>query len=138
MVGTLEGHVESIHDGEATPMNDFDDEAERDAGDPPCLRVEQLKAHHQELEEARLQLEQEPMELEREIERHGDGGRARAMARDMNQRIIEDDESIPHFSRASQNIAAAVALLRGLLGPATPTDRRSHSEIRTLLERVVA
>ena len=44
MVGTPEGHVESIHEGEATSMNDFDDEVERDAGAPPRLRVEQLKA----------------------------------------------------------------------------------------------
>ena len=40
MVATLEGHVESIHDGEATPMNDFDDEVKRDAGAPPHLWVE--------------------------------------------------------------------------------------------------
>ena len=26
MVGTLKGHVESIHEEEATPMNDLDDE----------------------------------------------------------------------------------------------------------------
>ena len=52
MAGTPEGHVESIHEGEATPTNDFDDEVERDAGAPPRLWVEQLKARHQELEEA--------------------------------------------------------------------------------------
>ena len=27
MIGTLEGHVESIHEEEATPVNDLDDEA---------------------------------------------------------------------------------------------------------------
>jgi hypothetical protein len=37
----------------------------------------------------------------------------------MNRRIIEDDEDLPHFARASQNIAAMVALLRGLSKPAT-------------------
>ena len=63
---------------------------------------------------------------------------ARAMARDVNQRIIEDDEALPHFAWASQNIAAAVALLRGLPGTATPEDRRVHREIRTLLERAAA
>ena len=52
MAGTLEGHVESIHEGEATPTNDLDDEVERDVGASPNLRVEQLKAQHQELEEA--------------------------------------------------------------------------------------
>ena len=43
---------DSIHEEEATPMNDLDDEVERDVGALPCLRVEQLKARHQELEEA--------------------------------------------------------------------------------------
>ena len=51
-VGTLEGYVESIHEGEATATNDLDDEVEGDAGAPPRLRVEQLKARHQELKEA--------------------------------------------------------------------------------------
>ena len=44
IVGTPEGHVKSIHDEEATPTNDLNDEAEGDAGAPPRLRVEQLKA----------------------------------------------------------------------------------------------
>ena len=52
MIGTPEGHVESIHEEEATPTNDFDGEVKGDAGAPPCLRVEQLKAQHLELEEA--------------------------------------------------------------------------------------
>ena len=78
------------------------------------------------------------MELDHEIERHGDGGCARAMAHDMNRRIIEDDQALPHFARASQNIAAMAALLRGLSEPATPKDRWAHHEIRTLLERAVA
>ena len=32
MAGTLEGYIESIHEGEATPMNDLNDEVEGDAG----------------------------------------------------------------------------------------------------------
>ena len=52
MAGTPEGHIGSIHEEEATPTNDLDHEVERDAGAPPRLRVEQLKAQHQELEEA--------------------------------------------------------------------------------------
>ena len=54
MVGTPEGYVKSIHEGKATPMNGFDDEVEGDVGAPPRLRVEQLRAWHKELEEARL------------------------------------------------------------------------------------
>ena len=78
------------------------------------------------------------MELNREIERHGDGGRARAMSHDVNWRIIVDDEFLHRFARASQNIAATAALLRGLPEAATSEDRRAHREIRTLLERAVA
>ena len=44
MVGTPEGYIESIHKEEATPTNNHDDEVGRDAGAPPRLRVEQLKA----------------------------------------------------------------------------------------------
>ena len=43
MVGTPEGYIESIHEGEATPTNDLYDEVQRDAGALPRLRVEQLK-----------------------------------------------------------------------------------------------
>ena len=54
MTGTPERHVESIHEEDATPMNDLDDEVEGDAGAPPRLRVEQLRAWHLKLEKARL------------------------------------------------------------------------------------
>ena len=74
-------------------------------------------------------------EVDREIERRGDGGRARAMAYDVNRRIIVDDETLHRFARASQNIAAATNLLHGLLEAATPEDHRAHHEICTLLER---
>ena len=65
-------------------MNDLDNEVDRDVGAPPRLRVEQLKARHLELEEARLQLEQQCAELNCEIEHHGDRGRTCAMAHDVN------------------------------------------------------
>jgi hypothetical protein len=86
------------------------------------MRVEQLRAQHQELKDAQLQLEQERIELGREIERGGDSGRAHAMAHDVNRRIIEDDGALPHFARASQNITAATALLQGLSEPMTLED----------------
>ena len=76
--------------------------------------------------------------MDREIERRGDGGHARAVAHDVNRRIITDDETLPNFARVSQNIAASRALLYGLLEAATPEDRRAHREIRTLLERAAA
>ena len=60
------------------------------------------------------------------------------MARDVNRRIIVDDEALPHFAWVSQNIAAASALLYGLLGTTTPKDHWVHREIHTLIERAVA
>ena len=54
MTGTQEGQVESIHMEEATPTNDLDNEAKGEIAAPPRMWVEQLKAQHQELEEARL------------------------------------------------------------------------------------
>ena len=86
MMGTPEGHIKSIPTEETTLTHDLSDEVEGETAAPPRMRVEQLKARHQELEEARLQQEQERTELDQEIERQGDGGRARAMARDVNQR----------------------------------------------------
>ena len=52
MMGTPEGHVESVHEGEATPTNGLDDEAERETVVSPQKPVEQLKARQREIEEA--------------------------------------------------------------------------------------
>ena len=100
--------------------------------------MEQLRAQKWEIDEAGLQLVREYTEVDREIERRGDGGRACAVARDVNRRIIADDETLPRFAQASQNIAAATALLHGLPEAATSEDHRAHQEIRTLLERAAA
>ena len=77
-------------------------------------------------------------EINREIEHRGSGGRAHAMARDVHQRILTNDGTLPHFTRASQNIAAAMALLHGLPEAVTSEDRRARREIHTLLEHAVA
>lgn len=61
----------------------------------------------------------------------------RAWAHDVQPWIVEGDNELPHFARASQNIAAAVALVQGLPEPATPEERRAHREIHMLLERAV-
>jgi uncharacterized coiled-coil DUF342 family protein len=47
--------------------------------------------------------------LKHEISQHRDEMRARA--HDVHRRIVEDDDEIPRLTRASQNIAAASALL---------------------------
>jgi hypothetical protein len=63
--------------------------------------VEKLRVRQKELEDAQLQRELEHLELEREIERRRDDGRACAIARNVNWRIIEDDEDLPYFSRVN-------------------------------------
>ena len=54
MTGTPEGHIKSIHKEEATLVNNLNDEAKGKIAAPPRMRVEQLKARHQEIEEAWL------------------------------------------------------------------------------------
>jgi hypothetical protein len=55
----------------------------------------------------------------------------------MNRRIVEDDDGLPRFTRASQNIAAVTALLRGLPEPTTPEGHQAQREIYKLLEHAV-
>ena len=52
MVGTPEGHVESISGEEATLADNLSDEAKREIAAPPRMRVEQLKAQQWEIEDA--------------------------------------------------------------------------------------
>jgi hypothetical protein len=63
--------------------------------------LEQLQERQKKIEEARLQLEKEHAELEQEIGHHGDIWRACAATRDVNPRILEDDEGALLFTRAS-------------------------------------
>jgi hypothetical protein len=55
------------------------------------------------------------MVLEHAIAQHHD--KVHACARDAHWRIVEDDGKLPCFTQASQNIATAAALLRGLSEP---------------------
>ena len=84
MAGTSEGHVESVSTEEATPAGNLGGETKGDTVAHPHVRVEQLRAQKQEINEAKQQLVREYAEVNREIERHGGGGCARAMARDVN------------------------------------------------------
>ena len=56
---------------------------------PPHIGVEQLRAQKQEIDEAGQQLVWEYVEVD-EIKCHRDGGHARAVACDVNRRIIAD------------------------------------------------
>ena len=138
MVETPEGHVKSVSREEATPTGNPNDRTRGETTAPSHVRMEQLRAQKLEIDDAGQGLIWEYAEINREIERCGNGGRARATARNIHQRIITNDGTLPHFARASQNIAATTALLHGLPDATTPEDHRAHHEIRTLLERAVA
>jgi hypothetical protein len=75
------------------------------------------------------------MAPELEIMQHHDKMCVRA--RDTHRRIIEDDNRLLCFARASQNIAMVVALLRRLLEPTTPKGRLAQHEIHPLLQHTV-
>jgi len=100
--------------------------------------MEQLRARQQEIDEAGQGLAREYADINHEIKRREIGGHARATACTVHQRILTDDGTLPHFARASQNIAAATALLHGLPEATMAKDRWAHREIRTLLERAAA
>jgi hypothetical protein len=53
---TPEGHVDSVHDGNVTPLAHPDDEGEGEdnARAPPHPRIDQLRAQQQKLKNARL------------------------------------------------------------------------------------
>ena len=84
MMGILEGHIESISTEETTSAGNLNGETEGGTAAPPHVGVEQLRAQKWEIKETQLQLVQECTELDRETERHRDGGRTRAMAHDVN------------------------------------------------------
>ena len=138
MAETSEGHVESVSMGEATPTGNPDAWTRGKVAAPSHVRMEQLRARKLEIDDAGQQLVREYRKIDEEIKRRGDGGHARATARDVHQRILTDDGTLPHFARASQNITATTALLHVLPEAATSEDRQAHREIRTLLERAAA
>ena len=122
MAETSEGHVESASEKEVTLAGSLSDGTEGRTAALSHVGVEQLKARKREINEAGQQLVWEYALVDREIERRRDGGHACAVACNVNRRIIADDETIPHFAQASQNITAAMALLHCLLEAATPED----------------
>ena len=138
MAETSEGHVESVSEGEATPTNNPDARAKGEAVAPSHIRMEQLRAWKLEIDDAGQQPVREYRKIDEEIKRRGDGGHARATAHGVHQKILTDDGTLPHFTRASQNITATTALFHGLLEATTTEDRRARREIRTLLERAAA
>jgi hypothetical protein len=94
--------------------------------------MNQLQERQRELKTTSLHLEGERTVLEHKIAQHHD--EVRAWAHDAHRRIIEDDDGLPRFAWASQNIAAMAALLQRLQEPTTPEGRQAQGEIRVLLE----
>ena len=135
MTQTPEGHVQSVSGEETTPTGNPNARIEAETVAPSHVRMEQLRARKLEIDDAGQQLVREYRNIEEEIKSRGDGGHARTSACDVHRRILTDDGTLPHFARASQNIAAVTALLHGLSEAATSEDRRARREIRTLLER---
>ena len=70
------------------------------------------------------------MALECELCRHANGGPARAHTGEVNRKIAEDRQGSPAFARASQNVAAAAALLEALPAAATPEEQRAREKMR--------
>src|SRR5579859_6224480 len=80
---------------------------------------------------------QHAIDKEREALRAAAGGPTLAHARDVHQRILDDEGAPPEpqvFSRASQNLAAATLLLRSCPEPDDPEARRVHQQLKALLE----
>ena len=77
MTQTPEGHVESASREGVTPTNNPDSGSREEMTAPSRLRIEQLRARQQEIDEAGQGLVQEYADINREIERRKDGGRAR-------------------------------------------------------------
>ena len=68
---------------------------------PSRLRMKQLRARKLEIDEARQGLMREYADINREIECHKNGGRTRATAHNVHQRILTDDGALPCFARVS-------------------------------------
>jgi hypothetical protein len=94
--------------------------------------MNQLQEQQRELETTSLHLEGEHVVLEHKIAQHHD--KVSARAHNAHRRIVEDDDGLPRFAWASQNIATVAALLQGLPEPMTPKGRQAQGELRVLLE----
>jgi hypothetical protein len=126
---TPEGFVEEVSDNEATPPQDVEDgyRTKTPKNDPetlPHLRMEQIQARQQELEDARLELELEHDQLERELARHRGNPTPSSLPVTCDGGSPETTMAPPCFARASQNIATAAALLRVLPEHGTPKERQ--------------
>jgi hypothetical protein len=103
------------------------------------LQLEQLQELERMFEEEGHQLVQLCAALEQKLRTRNDGDAPRHRARNVHQRICDDDggDHPPLFARASQNAAATAILLRTMPEPSTLDGRQAHKELCTLLEHAV-
>jgi hypothetical protein len=97
MADSPEGRVESTHDGNTAP-DMFDDGARERNQAPSLVLLEQLRERQKELEETRLQLEQEYAKLELKIGHHRGGGRhvpTPVVSIGGSSRMARDSHSLP-------------------------------------------
>ena len=59
---------------------------------------------------------------------------ARGHARQVQRGIMDERNDPPLFARASQNIAAAAMLLRGVPEPVEPQERAVYRNLRAMVE----
>ncbi|GJN28889.1 hypothetical protein PR202_gb17061 [Eleusine coracana subsp. coracana] len=96
---------------------------------------QRLRERWAELEETRRQLQHEKEEIDRELACPDVAGRSLIMARNVHQCIVTDDQGPPQFTRARQNIAAAIALLSTFPEPTTPEAQQVQREVAALLTK---
>ena len=65
---------------------------------------------------------------------HNPAGGARGRARQVQHDIMNKGNDPPQFARASQNIASAAMLLRGIPEPVDPQERAVYQNLRVLVE----
>ena len=68
---------------------------------------------------------------------HDPAGGAQGHARQVQHDIVNEGNDPPQFTQASQNIAAAAMLLRGVLEPVDPREREVYQNLWVLVEAVV-
>jgi len=97
---------------------------------PPQVQLEQLQACQKELRDTQLVLEHNRTNLLCEIEHCAPSRAARAHAVVVQQKINNDAGAPSFFECASQNMAAAVAILDGLPPPAMPEEKHARKRIQ--------
>lgn len=104
-----------------------------DAAREETQRLQRLATEQVAVETQMAELRQRQTELAAEQGRRVDATSARARARDVAAAINQDGAPRPTFARASQNVAAAAALLGTLPAPSTDAVGQVYHQLREIL-----